>query len=138
MRTERTDIGRPVRLEETVSSRAGDSFDRVAAVASQPSVFPPVRARIFRPAPAPNQSGRARSENWILEFEPRSPRWVEPLMGWTATDDPIGWRKLRFRDRDSAVAFASSQGWEYEITGPRPTRIRPKSYAVNFLRSWKK
>ena len=32
-------------------------------------------------------SGNARSGQWKLRFEPQSPPFVEPLMGWTGGED---------------------------------------------------
>nr|QJS05614.1 hypothetical protein [Psychrobacter sp.] len=29
-----------------------------------------------------------RSRHWVLEFEPSRPQNLEPLMGWTTSQDP--------------------------------------------------
>ncbi|MBP0587607.1 ETC complex I subunit, partial [Mycobacterium tuberculosis] len=44
-------------------------------------------ARIYRPAKTAMQSGKAKTESWMLEFEPEQPRKVEPLMGYTSSRD---------------------------------------------------
>lgn len=44
-------------------------------------------ARIYRPAKTAMQSGKAKTENWLLEYEPESARKVEPLMGYTSSGD---------------------------------------------------
>ena len=31
------------------------------------------------------QSGKARTKEWFLDYEPEQPREIEPLMGWTAS-----------------------------------------------------
>ena len=47
-----------------------------------------MRARIYRPARNAMQSGKARTKQWrSLDYEPESPRTIDPLMGWTASGD---------------------------------------------------
>ena len=53
-------------------------------------------ARIFSPAKTAMQSGKAKTGNWILEFEPEKPRKIEPLMGYTASGDMKSQIKLVF------------------------------------------
>ncbi|NNE22603.1 MAG: ETC complex I subunit, partial [Rhizobiales bacterium] len=40
-------------------------------------------ARIYQPARNAMQSGKAKSKNWLLEFDADAPRQADPLMGWT-------------------------------------------------------
>lgn len=93
-----------------------------------------VTVRIFRPSRRLTQSGRRGEREWIIEFEPAVPPGIDPLMGWTSSRDPLGWQRLRFPDRESAVAFARKRGWRYEVEDPAPSRIRPKSYAADLAR----
>ena len=44
-------------------------------------------ARIFRPAKTAMQSGRAKTRDWMLEFEAKDALRSDPLMGWTQTGD---------------------------------------------------
>jgi ETC complex I subunit conserved region len=83
-----------------------------------PSVFPAdAHAVIYRPAPSPMTSGRARRQRWKLRFERRYPQYVEPLMGWTADDDPLTQVELSFPSAESAVAYARRQGLQYTVEG---------------------
>ena len=43
--------------------------------------------RIYKPSRNAMQSGKAKYDHWIVEFEPASPRTVDPLMGWTSSSD---------------------------------------------------
>ena len=89
-------------------------------------------ARIFRPAKAATQSGRANTREWTLAFEPGSPRVPDPLMGWTQTTDTSGQIALTFDSRESAVAYAQRHGLAFEVL-PDPERTRIiRSYADNF------
>ena len=39
---------------------------------------------IYKPARTAMQSGKAKMKEWVLDYEPKQPRTVEPLMGWTS------------------------------------------------------
>lgn len=84
--------------------------------------------RVYRPSPSVMQSGRARSRAWVLEFEPVGHRWIEPLMGWTASDDPFAQIRLRFPTLAAAVGYAERQGLAYRVVEPPVRRWRRKSY----------
>ena len=48
-----------------------------------------MRARIYQPTKSAMQSGRALTKRWLLEYEPESPRKIDPLMGWTSSGDML-------------------------------------------------
>lgn len=86
-----------------------------------PSPFPKgARAVIFRPARSAMTSGKARSRGWRLMFERRSAPYVEPLMGWTADDDPLTQVELSFPTLRSAIRYAERQGLPYIVQASRP------------------
>ncbi len=89
-------------------------------------------ARIFRPAKTAMQSGKAKTREWRLEFEPAAARVSDPLMGWTQTGDTNGQIRLNFDTREDAVAYAQRRGIPFEVLAdPEPRRII-KAYADNF------
>ncbi len=53
-------------------------------------------ARIYKPARTAMQSGRAKTKEWVLDYEPEQPRSVEPLMGWTSSGDMKQQARLQF------------------------------------------
>lgn len=67
----------------------------------------------------------SRSEPWTLEFDRVSAPAVEPLMGWTASDDPFSPIRLSFPTCASAIDFAERQGWDYIVIEPAVQRRRP-------------
>ena len=80
-----------------------------------PSSFPrDTVARIFRPARSAMTSG-TRTKGWQLVFERRSAPYVEPLMGWTADDDPLAAIELNFPTLGAAVRYAKRQGLAYVV-----------------------
>ena len=42
----------------------------------------------------------------MLEYEPEKPREIEPLMGWTSSGDMKWQMRLRFGDKEEAIAYA--------------------------------
>lgn len=89
-------------------------------------------ARIYRPAKNAMQSGKAKTKDWVLEFEPRSARRPDALMGWTVTTDMDGQVRLSFDTKDEAVAYAQNHGISFQLIDPKPARRIIKTYADNF------
>ena len=91
-------------------------------------------ARIYRPAKTAMSSGHARAQRWVLEYEPERPKTIEPLMGYTSSDDMKSQIRLEFDSKEAAVAYAERNGIEYHIFEPKD-RARPAiSYSDNFRR----
>jgi len=91
-----------------------------------------MRARIYRPARTAMQSGRARTRQWVLEFEPESPSRPDPLMGWTSSSDMRQQVQLDFDTKDEAIAYAEREGIAYQVFEPHASKPKPKSYSDNF------
>ena len=90
-------------------------------------------ARIYRPSKTAMQSGRARTAEWVLEFEPKDARRSDPLMGWTVTADTESSQvRLAFPDRDEAVRYAEAHGIAFQLIDPAPAKRIIKAYADNF------
>jgi hypothetical protein len=89
-------------------------------------------ARIFRPAKTAMQSGKAKSKDWALEFEPESARAPDPLMGWTQSRDMNGQVRLSFETREEAIAYAQAHGIPFQVMEPKPAKRVLKAYADNF------
>ncbi|MGJ8546468.1 MAG: ETC complex I subunit [Sulfitobacter sp.] len=93
-----------------------------------------MRARIFQPAKTAMSSGTAKTHEWFLEFDPAEARRVDPLMGWTSSDDTQSQVRLRFPTREAAVDYARSHGIDAQVQEPnkRKPNIRPGGYGENF------
>lgn len=89
-------------------------------------------ARIFQPAKTAMQSGKAKTREWILEFEPASARALDPLMGWTSSTDMNGQVRLRFDNKEDAVAYAEKHGIPFRLHEPQQAPVILKAYADNF------
>ena len=88
-------------------------------------------ARIYRPAKTAMQSGRAKSQEWVLEFE-RGSVAPEALMGWQSTADTDSQVRLTFESRDLAIAFARRNAIAHQVTEPREPRRIMRAYSDNF------
>ncbi len=91
-------------------------------------------ARIYQPARTAMSSGTAKTKRWVLEFAPASAREVDPLMGWTSSDDTQAQVRLTFDTKDAALEYAEEHGIEAIVMEPkkRKPNIRPRGYGENF------
>ncbi|MET0606924.1 MAG: ETC complex I subunit, partial [Beijerinckiaceae bacterium] len=97
-------------------------------------------ARIYRPAKTAMQAGAAKTQRWLLEYEPEQPRSIDPLMGWTSSGDMRQQVKLWFESKEDAIAYAARNGIATTVEEPHEARRRTISYSDNFkfnrLQSW--
>jgi hypothetical protein len=91
-----------------------------------------MRARIFRPARNAMQSGKARTKQWVLDYEPETPRTIDPLMGWTSSSDMRQQLCLEFDTAEEAVAYAKAHAIAYQLFEPHVPTPKPKAYSDNF------
>lgn len=93
-----------------------------------------MRVRIYQPTRNVMQSGTARTRGWVLDFAPDDPRRIDPLMGWTSSEDTQSQVQLHFDTREEAEDYARSHGLVYVVQEPKPrkTNIRPRGYGENF------
>ena len=90
-------------------------------------------ARIYKPSKTAMQSGQGNSKAWVLEFEPEAPRTVEPLMGWTSSADTRQQVRLRFEEKQEAIAYCERHGIAYQVFDSKaPAARRVISYSDNF------
>ena len=93
-----------------------------------------MRARIYRPSRTAMSSGVAKTREWILEYSPSSARQVDPLMGWTSSDDTQSQVRLRFETKAAALSYAKDHKIDAVVFEPkvRKINIRPRGYGENF------
>lgn len=93
-----------------------------------------MRARIYQPARNAMQSGTAKTHHWVLDYAPADAREIDPLMGWTSSDDTQSQVRLRFDTLAAAEAYAKEKGIPYQVIPPhkRGFNIRPRGYGENF------
>ena len=79
------------------------------------------------------QSGTAKSNKWILEFETKDPT-NNPLMGWESSSDTYTELKLEFSSKELAINYAKKNKIDFEVVEPKIRKVVKKSYADNFLK----
>ena len=89
-------------------------------------------ARIYKPSKTAMQSGRGKTEKWVLEFFQNSATKREPLMGWRSGSDTQKQVKIKFDSKDDAVRYAEKNSIKYTLSEPKERKIKPKAYADNF------
>jgi hypothetical protein len=89
-------------------------------------------ARIYQPSRQATQSGKARTNHWVLEFEPERAPQIEPLMGWTASSDMRQQVSLDFDSKEEAVAYAEKNRIPFQVFEPHKPAPKTKSYSDNF------
>ncbi len=89
-------------------------------------------ARIFQHPKAATQSGRARTNQWVLEFMPREKTPVDPLTGWNGLNDTRAEVKLSFPTLDAAKAYAKKHGLDCHVVPAPQAKLKLQAYADNF------
>ena len=89
-------------------------------------------ARIYQRPKNAMQSGKARTSDWLLEFEPAEAKRPDPLMGWAGSGDTQAQVVLSFGSQDEAQAYADRYGIEARVIPTPPRKLKLQSYADNF------
>jgi hypothetical protein len=88
--------------------------------------------RLFQRSKNAMQSGRARADQWILQFESERPKRPDPLTGWAGGAETQEQVVLSFPTLEAARAYAEKNGIAYHVVPPAERKLRLQSYADNF------
>tara|TARA_B100000795_G_scaffold227223_1_gene183511 strand:+ start:307 stop:588 length:282 start_codon:yes stop_codon:yes gene_type:complete len=91
------------------------------------------KAKIYVPSKTSMQSGLAKSNKWVIEFETKNPG-VNPLMGWESSSDTLSELNLEFSTKELAIEYAKKNKIVFELIEPQKRNVIKKSYADNFLK----
>lgn len=89
-------------------------------------------ARIYQRQKNALQSGKARTDQWVLEFAPSEARNPDPLMGWAGSADTQVQVKLDFPSQAAAQAYAVKYGIDATVIATPPKTLKLQAYADNF------
>ncbi len=89
-------------------------------------------ARIYLPTKSAMQSGKGKSEKWVLEYVSQKSKY-NPLMGWESSKDTNSQIKLNFSSKEQAIEYANKNNIKYKLIEPNKKKFVIKSYADNFL-----
>ena len=89
-------------------------------------------ARIYQRPKNAMQSGRARTAEWVLEFEPAEAKKPDPLTGWAGSGDTREQVRLSFPTCDAAVEYATREGFDHHVVPAPERKLKLQAYADNF------
>lgn len=89
-------------------------------------------ARIYQRPKNAMQSGKARIDEWVLEFEQSEARHADPLMGWTGSGDTQAQVVLTFPSSEEAAAYAAKHGIAARVHTTPVRHLKLQAYADNF------
>lgn len=89
-------------------------------------------ARIFQRPKNAMQSGKAHTDEWVLEFTPAEPRKADPLMGWAGSGDTQAQVQLKFASLGAAQSYAAKKGIAATVIPTPPKTLKIQAYADNF------
>jgi hypothetical protein len=91
-----------------------------------------MQARIYQKPKNAMQSGKAHTDEWVLEFIPRERRRADPLMGWAGSGDTQTQVVLHFPTLEAAQAYAKKRGIDAAYIPTPPKTLKIQAYADNF------
>lgn len=89
-------------------------------------------ARIYQRYRNAMTASRAVKDEWVLEFESKTPRRPDPLTGWSGGADTQNQVQLVFPTLDAARAYAERRGLDVHVVPSAPPKLRIQAYADNF------
>ena len=91
-----------------------------------------MQARIYKRPKSAMQSGKAQTDQWVLDFVPAEAKRPDPLMGWAGSGDTRQQITLRFASQEDAQAYADKYGIAAVVHSVPPRRLKIQAYADNF------
>ena len=89
-------------------------------------------ARIYQPSKTAMQSGRAKTQSWILEYDTASDKKPDPLMGWAQGTDTLNQVRMKFSTLEDAQKYAEENGLYATVQIPAFRKLKPRNYGDNF------
>lgn len=78
------------------------------------------------------QSARGKVGKWVLEYEPKTARTPDQLMGWASSADTLNQIKLHFKTCEDAIEYANEKGLTYNVMKQHIRKVKPRNYGDNF------
>jgi hypothetical protein len=90
------------------------------------------KARIYQRPKNAMQSGRYRTDRWVLEYEPGEAQVPDPLTGWAGSSDTRNQLRLNFPTAEAATDYARREGLAYHVVAAPERKLKLQTYADNF------
>jgi len=89
-------------------------------------------ARIYQRYRNAMTASRALKDEWVLEFESKTPRSPDPLTGWAGGADTQNQVQLVFPTLEQAKAYAEREGVHVHLVPASKPKLKIQAYADNF------
>ncbi|WNO53930.1 ETC complex I subunit [Stakelama saccharophila] len=89
-------------------------------------------ARIYQRPKNAMQSGRARTDRWVVEFEQTERQIPDPLTGWAGHANTDSQVRMTFPTLEAARAYADREGLTYHVVPAPERKLKLQAYADNF------
>ncbi len=85
--------------------------------------------RIFSPARNVMQSAPFAEGRWIVQYLKVVKRSVDPIMGWTSSNEVPSNTQFIFETKEEAIEYCKRKNLSYEISEPKKRKVHIKPYA---------
>ena len=89
---------------------------------------------IFQPSKSAMQSGLGKSEKWCLSNSTANESFINSIFCWTGSSNSEKNLTLFFDTLESAVRYAESKSFKFDVIEPKKRKIIKKSYSRNFIK----
>ena len=90
------------------------------------------QVRIYQRPKNAMQSGKYRTDRWVVEFEQTEPQRPDPLTGWAGSANTSSQVRLNFPTLEDATAYAEREGYAYTVIPAPERKLKLQAYADNF------
>ena len=88
---------------------------------------------IFQPSKSAMQSGLGKSEKWCLSNSTANESFINSVFCWTGSSNSEKNLTLFFDTLESAVRYAESKSFKFDVIEPKKRKVIKKSYSRNLL-----
>ncbi|MAJ67662.1 MAG: hypothetical protein CMM89_05715 [Rickettsiales bacterium] len=89
---------------------------------------------IFQPSKSAMQSGLGKSEKWCLSNSTANESFINSVFCWTGSSNSEKNLTLFFDTLESAVRYAESKSFKFDVIEPKKRKVIKKSYSRNFIK----
>ena len=89
---------------------------------------------IFQPSKSAMQSGLGKSEKWCLSNSAANESFINSVFCWTGSSNSEKNLTLFFDTLESAVRYAESKSFKFDVIEPKKRKVIKKSYSRNFIK----
>lgn len=126
----------PTEMAEAISTVTEQDKAAIKVLGGLPETQHKRHVIIHQPARNAMQQGVFKHQKWRMEWVRDAnygQRWADPLMGWTASSDPLNTTYLYFETLERAVEYAQKHGYTYAVeVAAEDNQIPNRAYADKF------